>query len=525
MTTPRILIFLLLLVPSAYYAWNFQDMPRFGYLHDDAILFGSASGLANSGEYRIVSLPERPYQTKYPPLYPVYMSLVWKMNPNFPDNLRLATLFNWLLLTPCLALSWGLYRRSGFTKYAALALVAFMAVNPTLILIGTSTMTEVMFTCGVLLVLRLMERETLKGALLAGILAGCVYLSRTAGIAFLISAPAFYLWKGSRRCALTFAGGMFPFVAGWMIWTSLHRLETNDPGLLYYTDYVRFQFLNVGWDNFARVVATNLRETLLGLGSLIFPQVGDSMLLKAAAIVTALAALAGSVRMALAGALRHYALLTLVSIAILLVWHYPPNERFVLPFFTFFLAGLYIELKHVAGRAIHAFQNADLANRLAASVLAGVLAMAVAASVSLQLFGTFSFLPGTLQRERLRQADRAEVYRWMKENVSPSAVVLSADDPLFFLYTGFTGRTLPLMPRDWYAKRSETTLNVYREIASYGRSRHFDYVYYGAHDLSVHWTRDVDQSAIERSLRENPDLTVIHQTDAGAVYRIRATGQ
>ncbi len=38
----RLLFFLLLLIPSAFYAWKNADMPEFGKLHDDGILFVSA---------------------------------------------------------------------------------------------------------------------------------------------------------------------------------------------------------------------------------------------------------------------------------------------------------------------------------------------------------------------------------------------------------------------------------------------------------------------------------------------------
>jgi hypothetical protein len=323
---------------------------------------------------------------------------------------------------------------------------------------------------------------------------------------------------------MTFFCGMAPFVGGWMIWTSGHKFDTNDPGLLYYTDYVRFQFLNVGWDNFPSVVALNLRELLFGMGSLIFPQVGDSMVLKAAAAVAALGVCVGAVRMARAGALRHYALFTMVSFAILAVWHYPPDERFVLPFLPFFLAALYVELQHIAKRVGPAFQSADLGNRAAASILAAVFAIATGAAVILQLFGTFEFLPGIMARERLRRESHQEVYAWIKENVTPSTTILSADDPLLYLSTGLAGRGLPLMPRDWYSNKVDSSLNVYRDIASYGRTRRFEYFYYGADDLSVHWTRSEDQPAIERSLRENPELQAVHSTNAGTVYRIQALG-
>jgi hypothetical protein len=65
-----ILIFLLLLLPSAHFVWKNRQMPQFAYLHDDGVLFVSAKSVA-ADSYRIASLPEAPYQTKFPPLFPV----------------------------------------------------------------------------------------------------------------------------------------------------------------------------------------------------------------------------------------------------------------------------------------------------------------------------------------------------------------------------------------------------------------------------------------------------------------------
>src|SRR5271154_4995041 len=110
MRVRRLVVFLLLLIPSALYVWRNPDMPEFGRLHDDALLFVSAKGLADGEGFRVLSLPEQPAQTKYPVLYPLYMSLVWRMNPNFPANLWTARVLNWMLLVLCLVLSWIYFR-------------------------------------------------------------------------------------------------------------------------------------------------------------------------------------------------------------------------------------------------------------------------------------------------------------------------------------------------------------------------------------------------------------------------------
>jgi hypothetical protein len=55
------------------------DVPHLGHFHDDSIYWVCARSLASGSRYRIASLPGEPYQTKYPPLYPGLLSLVWRL--------------------------------------------------------------------------------------------------------------------------------------------------------------------------------------------------------------------------------------------------------------------------------------------------------------------------------------------------------------------------------------------------------------------------------------------------------------
>ena len=68
----------LLLIPSAAFLWRNSDLPQFGDIHDDSLYYVSAKSLAG-GHYRIESLPGEPAQTKYPPLYPLLLSIAWRM--------------------------------------------------------------------------------------------------------------------------------------------------------------------------------------------------------------------------------------------------------------------------------------------------------------------------------------------------------------------------------------------------------------------------------------------------------------
>src|SRR5512140_3524759 len=91
-------VVLLALVPAIRLAWLSRDGPHLGFYHDDGVYWVTAKSIAEGGGYRIPSLPGAPYQTKYPPVFPALLSIVWRVTPEFPLNLATAVWLTWLPL-------------------------------------------------------------------------------------------------------------------------------------------------------------------------------------------------------------------------------------------------------------------------------------------------------------------------------------------------------------------------------------------------------------------------------------------
>lgn len=494
-------------------------MPQFAYFHDDGVFFVTAKSAAE-GSYRIPSLPENPWQTKSPPLYPLLLSVIWRINPHFPDNLPLATLLSWTIFAIALALAWMFYRKTGFPEGRSWLLVALLAANPYMILFGCTLFSEVFFTCWVLATFLALSRGGIRMAILGGLLAGCAYLSRTAGIALLLSVPLWMLWKKEWSRAAVFVAAMLPAVIGWMLWTRTHGPHSADQTLLYYTDYVRYQFLNVGFDNLPVVLWKNLFAILDGVGSLVLPKVlPDLPPVKVLTDVIAVAMIAGAVRLVRRGIAVPYALFALVSMGILLIWHYPPNERFVLPLFPLLLAGLVAEIEHLGQLLRRSFSHKDLGQRTMAGVFSAGVAAVFGAAILLQLFVTFVFLHESAQQKISKLGDQRAAYTWISANLPLSATVLSYDDPLLYLYTGRRGNYLPLLPRWWYSEDHAAITNAYRDLPAYCRSRGLLYVYFTSEDLERE-VGDADRREIARLVRANPQLTPVFQFGIGTLYRV-----
>jgi hypothetical protein len=515
-----LIVFLIALVPSALYIAKNRDVPEFARLHDDGLFFVSAKALADGDGFRIVSLPEQPAQTKYPVLYPLYLSMVWKLNPNFPENLWMARLSSWILFIICLALSWIFFRKEGFSERRTMILVALLGLNPYMILFGTNIFSEVFFMCWLLAVFLLARLKTAQMAILAGCAAGCAYLARTAGVALLISMPAWYLWRRESRRAMQFAAGMVPFILGWMLWSRYHILQTADQTLIYYTDYVKMEFLTIGLDNLHIVLWKNLDGLLYGMGSLAIPQVIGLLPVKILTQVVAIAMISGTVRLFRRGIAVQYSFFALLSSLMLIAWHFPPTERFVLPLCPLLLAGLLTELEHIAMMLRSAFGHKDIGQRVVAAGMAAFVAVLVLGALAVQCFMSFGYLYDSAAQQRAKLVDLRAAYTWIATNVPASSPVLSNDDTLLYLYSGRRGHWVPMSPRAWYAGDHASTIATYRNIADYCRSHGFEYFYSNTDDTS-RWGGDPEEvEAVRRAVQENPELKPVFASGFGTVYQI-----
>jgi len=193
---------------------------------------------------------------------------------------------------------------------------------------------------------------------------------------------------------------MLPAVLGWMLWTRAHAFPSPDSTITYYTDYLRYEFLNVDRGNIGVVVWKNLSEVLYGMGSLVLPKLLDFGPVKILTQVIAVAMIAGIVRLVRRGIAVEYAAFALVSTGMLLVWHFPPSERFVLPLCPLLLAGLWTEGSRLAGMLKTALRHRDAGQRVVARGFAAVVVAIFGIALALQFYVTFFYLQDSAEQKR-----------------------------------------------------------------------------------------------------------------------------
>ncbi len=493
-------VFLAALAPSAYLAWTLRTMPHLGFYHDDSIYWVSARSLATGDGYRIQSLPGQPYQTKYPPLYPALLASIWKINPRFPANLPLATLFSWLLLPLFLAALWWLLRDYGFSLRERYILLLMAALSPVTVVFSFSLMPELLFTALLLASLILAERAMQPEAprwlaLVAGICAALAYLAKSIAAPLLLTVPlGFALHKHFRKAGLFFAA-LLPAVAGWQWWTARHLTHSWDLVTLYYTNYVGFQIYNVPLRDLPLVIWYNLDGFLQGAGKLlIFDLPYGSKHLER---LVAIAAIAGCVRLTLRKRALQYPLAALGMTAILLVWHFPPDQRFVFPLYPLLLMGLATEVRNICGALKQAWAKPALADRIAVAGFGTLLAGLAAFAVFCTVFGLTHVIPDLFASYRTDFEARERAYEWIDRNVPRDANVYAYQDPVMFLYTGHRACRLPIPPKFLYHNDDAGIDKLMGSMADFANGYQLDYLlltpddYYrdldakGAHGLTV----------------------------------------
>jgi hypothetical protein len=511
-------ILILLSLPSLLFVWQNRDVPHFGILQDDGVYMIDAQSLAHGSGYRILSLPAQPFDTRYPPLYPLYLSLAWRAIPAFPANLTMAIMLSWLSLPVGLMLTYLWCRRHAYPVSITWLVVGLFALNPYVLFFVANLGSEMLFMVfllGAILVAEHEYQSVWRAPLLAGAIAGAGYLTRTSGIALLPAAVAYYIWKKQPRGALWFALGMLPAVFSWMLWSRVHAAPGQDVVTLCYTNYLGYYFMNVGWDNLPHILWRNSSALLESMGSLVFPQaMEEGILAKMILWPLGIAMILGCVRMVRQGVGQLYAFFGTVSLAMLLIWHYQPNQRFVLPLAPLLLAGFCFEVLYLSERFHKAVADRTRARRLAAYGLAGSLATVLTIGLVLQLSMDVGVIPNLFRDDRANTLAYRSIYRWIATHLPAEANILWQDDTALYLATGHHSVSFVVPPREFEATGGDAGEAARcRHIAEYAREQHMDYVL-----LAKIGLRHNDQ--ILRDAAANPQLEPVHEENGGILYRV-----
>ena len=520
-TTAIALLFTLLLVPSAWFAWQNRHMPQFGQAHDDAIYYIASKSLADGQGYRIASLPQTPYETKYPPLLPWLLSIAWLIQPKFPENLAIATAIQWAMIPPFLWLCAAWFRRVGFPEPYRWLAVAVLAIQPYTVMFAAGIFTETLYAGFLLGSLIAVDKARRTGgskwAAFAGALAGLGYLARSAGVVAIVSGPLVFLaWK-KRREALAFFLGMIPMVVGWMAWARIHQSPSTDFVSLYNTNYLGFQLANVHWSDLGAVAWTNLAHMLFEMGALLFPSADASFFMQLLRDTIAIAILWRLFCRRHDPALQPYLWFAALSIVELLAWHFPPNLRLMYPLVPLFAAALIWEGQHLAQMIRRSLSHRDRSQRVAAWISGGVASAVALFGFWTQGYMTLRVLPDMSRTNESSREERVQAYRWIGQHVDSSLNVM-AINPAVYLYTGRHTASTGIMPIDWYHHDQARMLAPFRGISTFASENRLEYIYMHDSDYGalVPDAADAARAAVE----SHAGLRRVFQSGRSSIFQV-----
>ncbi len=525
---PTAALWLLALAPSVYCAWIALDMPYLGQYHDASLYWESARSLAQGSGYRIPSLPGEPYQTKYPPLYPLALSLIWRVSPGFPGNLPLATAIAWLFLPIYLLLARRSFTDLGLGAVHGRVLVVLLALNPYVLIYATNLMSELPFCCLLFGSLYLATRAGAPGAGLglaaaAGALAGVAYLTRTAVLPLLITAPLWFAVRRQFRRAAVFFAAMLPAALGWTLWVRAHPSPSTDPAVLYYTDYLKSLLASFTWSDLPVLVSRNLHDLLTGIGELFIPlglvqSPGGVRLLELLGAVCIFCA----GRLAWEKGASQYHLFAAGYVALLLPWQVGNHQRFLrllFPVLPLLLAGVTREI----GRAV-AFLARRVTSDSSVALVLGAPAMAAVCLLclwALALNGIMlASIPGYTRSGRDNLESARGAYRWISQNTPAEASVLSEADPLLYLYTGRHGMTMRVPERMLYFGQPGDIARFVNDLAGFARARNLRYIVLGS--LAGAPARQHVMNA--ETVVAGPELRLVYHSPLTSVYAVEPSG-
>lgn len=194
-----------------------------GAFYDDGAYLLLAEALAAGEGYRNVHLPGAPPAVHHPFLYPLVLSVLWRLWPAFPDNVTLFQLFDAAALGGAALVIAAHARRVNappIAQYVALPLgfIAFPLLN----LVGMR-LPEPLFLLLWAGAVEMADRDEAgyPSAVAAGALAGLATLTRTVGITILAGITLALAIRKSPRQAIAAAVTGTLVIAPWFSWTAI----------------------------------------------------------------------------------------------------------------------------------------------------------------------------------------------------------------------------------------------------------------------------------------------------------------
>lgn len=417
-------LFLLALIAKP--VWEGRDQSQFGPGQDDGVYMVTAKSLATGGGYRHLNLPGQPYATKYPPLFPLFLSMAWRIRPDFPGTLVTASILQDCLLPVYLALLLLMLRQLGLSWRRTFLVAAMTVVSFSFVFLTITLYSELLFGCFLLGAIWAIERaavsNSVRWALFGGVLTGLAYLTRSAALPMVAAVPVFFFLRKRLRLSLFFFACALPLMLAWHLWTAVHAPAAV--GTAYLDEYLHV------------IRASGLGQHLLTQMSTLSASVAEGLLPGTIEFLHGIplhhlvlaAAISGGVRIGRRQNWPLFVIFTAGYLAMITCWWFQGLGRLIVPVWPVLLVGIAEEASHFSFLVAQSMKW-KAAPRWAMIVLA----------ICIVMFNddvTWRKTTSVYTVERANRARDRAAYMWIAEHPGDRPILLAWKDTVAYLYTG-----------------------------------------------------------------------------------------
>jgi hypothetical protein len=436
-----------------------------GVDHDDGIYVVTAKALAQDQGYRLIHMPDAPFQTKYPFFYPALLAVIWKLFPAFPANLYI---MQWLTLLAGGATGAFSYlyliRFQCCSRLVATAIVLLTVTLPGYLFLSTVCMSEMPFALALISALWVFGRhlesplESRKSQLFLGVLLALPMLFRTIGFV-VVFVVIYYALKDKKNMRWPAVGtSLVVLLYGvWLLRFSIWNSATTNTS--YYTNYLSW------WQSYcipllSRILASNAFDICQGFFKIhLFRWTSIPDWVSWLAVLIGLLGIGNIARQI--GKQHAMPIFLLVYLAVVLVWPWPPF-RFLFPVLPFLYCYSFAAVTEI-------FKNKSRFLKPLGFTLLGALLIANASAVHKDLeVGAANHYPGymlNLQSSTVEWSSYQDMFDWIRQNSKSSDLFISGIDPMLYLYTGRRSvRPFSSRPSSMYYKDTAPVLGSLSEV-------------------------------------------------------------
>ncbi|MGE0882415.1 MAG: glycosyltransferase family 39 protein [Blastocatellales bacterium] len=441
-----------------------------GLFVDDAWYVLLAKSLATGQGYQLINSPSPGILPVYPPVYPFLLSLVYRLSPNFPDNVMLLKSVS---IVAMFIVGWASYRY--FTRdrewphLLSLVCALTVALMPSLVFMATSSaMSECVFMMFQLLSMLAVEsavrnksrKAQFGNSAVGGALAAIAFLTRSIGLA-VIAAAFIYLLKDRKwKLAAVFALTVMVVAGPWMVYSRTHQPtseQRTEQGGMIVQDYTTHFWqqragetssgnISLGslpermWANAMKIAGNNI-ATIFVPAFYRSPKLsGEEALEKGSenrpfSYLLSLFLLLGFV-LAIRRGMKMAELITAFTLLITCAWPWD-TFRFLLPLMPFLLFYLLESFRGIREFAREKFQVKNVAlDWRTLTIAAGLILALFVFDHVVYLSKRSDLSPAEYLPWRAIFEENEEALKWMREKTPKDVVIASLNPALVYLYTG-----------------------------------------------------------------------------------------